>query len=184
MPNFARKLLILDLDETLIYATDKPLSAHFDFCAAGYYVTSRPHLESFLDFCFDTFAVAVWTSSSRGYANLVVPEIFDTPERLEFVWARERCTRQFFPEEQDFERVKSLKKLKAKGHDLARTIMVDNTPQKLIRNYGNLVRIDDFLGDPDDRELQRLQLYLSDLATADNIRTIEKRGWARRYPLT
>ena len=177
------KLLILDLDETLIYATDEPLTPRFDFRAAGYYVTRRPHLREFLSFCFKTFTVAVWTSSSSDYARLVVPQIFDAPERLAFVWSRQRCTRQFFAEEQDFEWVKNLKKLKTKGYDLSRTIMVDNTPKKLIRNYGNLVRVDDFRGAPDDRELQRLQLYLTDLASAENIRMIEKRGWARRYPL-
>ena len=183
MPIPPRNLLILDLDETLVYATHEPWSARYDFRAGSYYVYRRPHLAEFLAFCLDRFSVAVWTSSTRAYADLVVPQIFEEPERLAFVWSRERCTRRFFPEEQDFEYVKNLKKLKIRGYDLRRTIMVDNTPQKLLRNYGNLVRIEDFEGGETDRELQRLTLYLDDLADVENVRTIEKRGWASRYRL-
>ena len=177
----SRKLLILDLDETLVHATREPWSAQYDFRAADYYVFRRPHLAEFLSFCFERFDVAVWTSSTRSYAGIVVPEIFGEPERLRFVWSRERCIRQFFPEEQDFEYVKDLKKLRKRGYDLRQIIVVDNTPQKLNRNYGNLVRIDDFEGDLSDRELKRLMRYLEDLIEADNIRTVEKRGWKLRY---
>ena len=92
-----RKLLILHLDETLIHATREPWSARCDFRAGEYYVFRRPHLDDFLAFCFERFDVAVWTSSTRDYAGIVVPEIFGEPERLRFVWSRERCTRQFFP---------------------------------------------------------------------------------------
>ena len=183
MNSAPKKLLILDIDETLVYATRQPLSATYDFRAGGYYVTRRPGLDAFLRFCFGRFRVAVWTSSTRSYADLVVPQIFETPEHLEFVWARERCTRQFFPEEQDFEWVKDLRKLKRKGHDLKDVLMVDNTPKKLNRNYGNLVRVDDFEGEPGDRELTRLRDYLNDLAGAENVRRIEKRGWQSRYPI-
>jgi RNA polymerase II subunit A small phosphatase-like protein len=77
--------------------------------------------------------------------------------------------------------VKDLKKLRKRGYDLNQIIVVDNTPQKLNRNYGNLVRIDDFEGDLSDRELKRLMRYLEDLVKADNIRTVEKRGWKLRY---
>jgi len=49
--------------------------------------------------------------------------------------------------------------------------------------YGNLIRIDAFTGDPDDRELLRLMPYLLKLNTVDNIRKVEKRGWQSHYPL-
>ena len=54
---------------------------------------------------------------------------------------------------------------------------------KLARNYGNLVRLDDFVGSQNDRELKRLRNYLDDLARDSNVRTVEKRGWQSRYPI-
>jgi RNA polymerase II subunit A small phosphatase-like protein len=83
----------------------------------------------------------------------------------------------------EFEYLKDLKKIKRKGYDLNQTIMVDNTPSKLTRNYGNLVRLNDFVGNRNDRELKRLRIYLDDLVQVPNVRTVEKRGWQSRYPM-
>ncbi len=83
----------------------------------------------------------------------------------------------------EFEYLKDLRKMKRKGYDLNQTIMVDNTPGKLTRNYGNLGRLDDFFGDQNDRELKRLRNYLNDLIQVPNVRTVEKRGWQSRYPI-
>jgi hypothetical protein len=51
-PSSDRNLLVLDLDETLIYACDDPRRlaklGEPDFCAAGYPVFKRPHLDYFL----------------------------------------------------------------------------------------------------------------------------------------
>jgi len=47
----ARTLLILDLDETLIYATETALDRPADFSVYGYHVYRRPHLDAFLATC-------------------------------------------------------------------------------------------------------------------------------------
>jgi TFIIF-interacting CTD phosphatase-like protein len=62
------KLLILDLDETLLYATAQPPARPADFAVGDYYVYKRPHVDAFLTQCFDWFDVAVWTSASPSYA--------------------------------------------------------------------------------------------------------------------
>lgn len=77
--------------------------------------------------------------------------------------------------------IKNLKKLKRKGYHLEEIIMVDDTPRKLVKNYGNLVRVTEWLGDMEDNELLLLMQYLSDLKNVKNIRTIEKRGWQNIY---
>jgi len=66
-----RKLLVLDLDETLIYATDQPLSVPEGFRVGPYYVYLRPHLRRFLESCAVHFDIAVWTASSVDYAAAV-----------------------------------------------------------------------------------------------------------------
>jgi RNA polymerase II subunit A small phosphatase-like protein len=55
--------------------------------------------------------------------------------------------------------------------------MIDDTPQKLERHYGNLIRVSPFEGDSSDNELRNLLPYLNWLRSFDNVRTIEKRWW-------
>ena len=59
--------------------------------------------------------------------------------------------------------------------------MVDNTPQKLQRKYGNLIRATTWEGSPNDTELYNLTEYLLTLRDEPDYRTIEKRGWQRRF---
>lgn len=45
-----RKLLVLDLDETLVFSTECRLSRQESFCTPEYYVYERPHLRQFSEF--------------------------------------------------------------------------------------------------------------------------------------
>ena len=63
MNDTKRKLLILDLDETLIFSNTQSLVRKADFKIDGYYVYKRPNLNPFLKFCFFNFDVAVLTLS-------------------------------------------------------------------------------------------------------------------------
>ena len=176
-------LLILNIDETLIFASEGAIDHSSDFQFSNFSVWKRPFLDEFLQHCFARFSVAIWTSSTGDYAQEIVDNILNRDQELEFLWARERCTARYISEMGEFEYLKDLKKIKRKGYDLNQTIMVENTPGKLTRNYGNLVRLDDFAGNQNDRELKRLQNYLDDLVQVPNIRTVEKRGWQSRYPI-
>ncbi len=73
--------------------------------------------------------------------------------------------------------LKDLKKVKKKGYNLNQILVIDDTPKKLSRNYGNHIKIKPFVGDPNDQELLLLEKYLITLKSAPNVRTIEKRGW-------
>lgn len=55
--------------------------------------------------------------------------------------------------------------------------MVDDTPSKHRRNYGNLVTVKAFIGDQQDNELLLLTTYLKQLAKESNVRKVEKRYW-------
>ena len=59
--------------------------------------------------------------------------------------------------------------------------MVDDTPSKLRKNYENLIRVHTFTGNRYDRELWLLIQYLKQLKTIENVRTLAKRGWQRRF---
>ena len=140
-----RKLLILDLDETLIHGC--PGASGADFLAAGIPVFIRPGARAFLEQMATTFDLAVWTSASSDYASEIVSVLFPVPPQ--FLWCRERCVRWFNPEKCETEYVKDLKKLRRQGRDLAHVLVVDDSPEKLARNYGNLVRMPPFTGGQD-----------------------------------
>jgi TFIIF-interacting CTD phosphatase-like protein len=97
----SNKLIVLDLDATLIsaqnlerYDREKEFSKaqkfEDQFTMDGYYhIFARPHLQTFLDFLFENFKVAVWTAASQLYAlnvieNFILPK--NKPGRgLEFI---------------------------------------------------------------------------------------------------
>ena len=63
--NEEKKLLILDIDETLIHATEKPLDYQWHFKTDLYFVYCRPHLNCFIDFCNKNFKIAIWTTGGK-----------------------------------------------------------------------------------------------------------------------
>jgi RNA polymerase II subunit A small phosphatase-like protein len=95
MHNSKSKILILDLDETLIYATEQSLERKSDFLVGQYFVYTRPFLVSFLAFCFENFDVAVWTTATKAYAEEILKTILKDNQKLLFVWTRDRCTLVF-----------------------------------------------------------------------------------------
>jgi RNA polymerase II subunit A small phosphatase-like protein len=183
-------LLILDLDETLIHATEKELSYPADFQVFGYYVYKRPYLEEFMLGCNQHFKLAVWSSASDDYVEEIVKQIMPTEIKLEFVWGRSRCTycfdaltfesAQYADYYSHYNYVKVLKKVKKRGYALERVLIVDDTPSKAKYNYGNVIYPSEYLGEEEDNELQLLLNYLITLKDIENVRTIEKRNWIRR----
>lgn len=175
-------LLILDLDETLIHASETPLEIPHDFGVDRYFVHKRPHVGTFIDFCRARFRLAVWTSSTADYAAAIVDELFGGSGELAFLWSREHCVTRMDPLSYEPVYIKDLKKVKRKGFDLDTVIALDDSPEKLQRNYGNLLRITPFFGDVSDGELLQVMPYLDRLRRIQNIRTVEKRGWRRKTP--
>lgn len=178
-----KKLLILDIDETLVHAREIPLDREPDFRTRLYHVYKRPHVDTFLDFCKMHFKVGVWTTGGDEYADDVVRFVFPKDYPLEFLWSSERCTRRYDSLMQESYEIKNLKKLTKKGYWLENMIIVDDTPRKLDQNYGNLVAIKGWTGDPEDKELLRLMKYLLDLKDVENVRMVEKRFWQKQYQI-
>ena len=177
------KLLILDLDETLVYATANPLPERpADFRAGFYHVYKRPYVDAFLAACFAHFTVAVWTSATPLYAQDIVMQLFwQSEEELLFTWASNKCSRGYDAETQEIYPRKPIKKVRRRfGFPLASIIAVDDTPQKWEQGYGNLVRVSPFTGDAGDDELPRLSTYLQTLRDVENVRTVEKRNWQKQ----
>ena len=125
-----RKLLILDIDETLLYASEQHLDREADLRIGQYHIYTRPSLPVFLDHCFQRFDVAIWTSSSPLYAEEVVKAIIPDPMLLTFVWASDRGTLAYDLETGEQYATKNLKKLKRLGFSLETVVAVDDSPEK------------------------------------------------------
>lgn len=189
--NNNKTLLILDIDETLIHATEKELEQKADFKIFHYNVYKRPFLDEFLVEVKDDFLMAIWSSASDDYVEEMVKRIIPNEVKLEFVWGRSRCTfrRNWKIDEyghygyefrNHYHYVKPLKKVKRKGFDLNRILIVDDSPHKSKDNFGNAIYPTEFTGDTHDKELKLLAKYLKTLKDKENVRTIEKRNWQNR----
>lgn len=175
-----RKLLILDLDETLIHANEVSLTYEPSFRYDQYFVYQRPGLALFLTDISKHYQLAIWSSADDRYVEEILS--FITPQGLSwvFTWGRSKCSwkRDYVFDTYCFE--KRLDKLKRKGFRMEQTLIVDDSPEKARANYGNAVYIHPFTGDPADNELLHLYQYLLDIKDVGNVRSIEKRGWRNR----
>lgn len=186
--NEHKTLLILDLDETLIFATKKRLERNADFFAFDYMVYIRPHVYEFLEAIKQDFLVAVWSSASDDYVDEVVKALFPKDYPLEFVWGRSRAS---YKQNRRLNRngyynssltshyhyIKRLSKLKRKDYSLDRMLIVDDSPYKCQENYGNAIFPKEYQGEVEDDELLLLAKYLDTLKDKTNVRRIEKRNW-------
>jgi carboxy-terminal domain RNA polymerase II polypeptide A small phosphatase len=175
----SNKLLILDLDETLIHATENELDIPYDFIFDRFYIYKRPFLVQFLEEICKHFSVAIWSSADDIYVNEIVRQITPTDCDYLFVWGNSKCTQKRDYDLDVYYYEKRLDKIKSKGYKLEHILIVDDSPEKSRNNYGNAIYIDEFLGDQNDIELNQLSVYVQTLKTAENLRRIEKRGWRK-----
>ncbi|WP_077148051.1 HAD family hydrolase [Sphingopyxis sp. KK2] len=186
-PNKPRHLLVLDLDETLIHASETSLHRAADHMVYGYHVYRRPHLDVFLASCFEHYSVGIWSSASDEYVEAVAKLIVPDPGRLEFIWGRSKASFSrvrredddytFFDPWNHRHYLKPLAKLKRFGWTLDQMLIVDDTPEKCVRNYGNAIYPREYDGRDADDELLLLARYLERLKDAPNLRQLEKRRW-------
>lgn len=172
-----RPLLILDLDETLIYGTEQPLARPADLMAGPFHVYLRPHVEAFLATVSGWYDTAVWSSASPPYVRAIVTRLFADAPAPRFVWSSERCTMRLHAETREHYWLKDLKKVRRAGYRLERVLVLDDSPEKLERHYGNLVRVRPYLGADEDSALPRLLPFLEQIRHQPNFRRVEKRFW-------
>ncbi len=178
MTDFAKRpLLILDLDETLIYGSQVELHRPADFRIGPFHIYERPYLRAFLNTVSVCYDMAVWSSASPDYVEAVAKQLARDEVDWRFVWSRTRCVQRLHPDRLEEQFIKDLKKVKRRGYDLERILIVDDTRSKVARNYGNAIYVRPFEGGDNDDELLRLRGYLIELWNEPTFRTIEKRSW-------
>ncbi len=172
-----RKLIVLDIDETLLFASTTKLDLTLDYRASRTFVYKRPYVDEFLSYCLENFRVAVWTMASKRFADEIFRYVLPISRQLLFLWSAKQCSD---PSEfgilSDY-KIKNLSKIGDYNIDLKNVVMVDDTAEKLCLNQQNLIHIKPFFGDPEDCELFHLIEYLDGIKLAKEIGYLNKRNW-------
>ncbi len=173
-----RMLLVLDIDETLVFANEQGVAGVVPDAVVGpYKVHKRPFVDEFIAAMDQQFRLALWTSGSGFWARAIEKMLFAQTAPLDFVWSSNRCTISRDPIYGHRVSLKDFRKLRRRGYDLRRVLVIDNTAQKHHRNWGNLIHVKDFEGQQDDIELRLLMDYIPQIASQPNVRKIDKRTW-------
>jgi len=163
------KLVIFDLDETLIHATKTPLDSQEDQRYSDYYVYHRPGLEKFLIECSRLFSLAIWSSADDTYVKSIAQALLPTGVAPQFIWGRSECWVKQMRKRYDtsnleskvYQNIKPLEKIRRMGFSMENLLIVDNSLYKVEDNPGNYVIIKPFVGNPQDTELKGLLRALS-----------------------
>lgn len=167
----SRKLLILDIDETLIYASMFRLPMQPQFRLGLAEAVARPGLAPFLRHCFAWFRVAVWTSATEAYAADALGHIL--PDNLwpEFVWCRGKCYRTTDPASQDTFWVKDMDCLRERGQPLGEVLVIDDEPRGWVGHSEHVLAVPKFRGEPSDKVLANLLPVLAEAAATPDLAT-------------
>jgi len=161
-----KKCLVLDLDETLVHSSFKPISGadfvipvEIDDQVHQVYVAKRPGVDQFLKRMAPLFEIVVFTASLAKYADPVL-DLLDPDRLVRHRLFREACVNH------KGNYVKDLSKL---GRKLQHIIIIDNSPASYMFHPNNAVPIDSWFDDMNDTELLELIPFLEDLAKVDDV---------------
>ena len=169
-----KKCLVLDLDETLIFAHEEIKDTNFDEQIKLYIgegqthtimVYFRPHLRDFLEYVSKKWEIVIFTSSSSIYANAILQRIDPDNKYFSFRLFKDSCYRDCNDH--------LIKDLSIIGNrTLKETVMVDNSIDSVIYQLDNCIPIVPYYGDSKDQELVQLAKFLDILHVRDNLQSV------------
>ena len=178
MPEDTRKILVLDLDETLIHTSSFPphkdvKSLTFEFQDKKEYVFLRPDVEEFLNKATEMFQVFIFTAGTKGYADPILDELCPQIDQLH----------RFYRDSCKFSSKKVKKDLRKFGKSLAQVIMIDDNRHMKETYPGNTIYIDRWNGTPaDDTLMTSIMPILVECSKVDDVRPIIKRYKRKLLP--
>ena len=180
LKNSTKKILLLDLDETLIHADfnneyvnneinkyDKIISFEDENEIISVGIFIRNGLNIFLKELSKDFIIGIFTASYKNYADAIINYIDPNKNYIKFRLYRENCIQ--------FNNI-SIKDLRIlKGIDLKNVILVDNSMYSFANQLNNGILINSFYCDKNDVDLFSVMNYLKCFVNnADDIREVNK----------
>lgn len=135
--------LIVDLDETLI---------HYDKEKKLFYV--RPYTRHFLRVLSVHYELVLFTAAMKDYTDYIIDKV-DTEKKI---------VHRLYREHTNLIGNNIVKDLSKLGRDLAKTAIIDNSPQSFQLQPHNGIYVKTWKSDPNDRALLKLSKVLVDLA--------------------
>jgi len=155
-----KKCLVLDLDETLVHSSFKPVECdfvvHVEIEEQIYqvYVAKRPYVDEFMKRCGELFETVIFTASLAKYADPVL-DLLDIHKVVDWRLFRESCS----PYKGSY--VKDMGRM---GRDIDNIMIIDNSPHSFLFNPQNAIPCESWFNDKNDRELLDLIPKLEELA--------------------
>lgn len=185
-----KKILVLDIDNTLIYACHHEIKdADCGVYSIGkdvYRIYKRPNVDCFLEYVFENFNVAIWSSAWMEHIENVIDYLKIDKQKLLFIYDSKKCTQHYSNQDDTIYILKKFHKLKRKGYDLTQIIGVDDNYSTYMLNYGNLLPVKAWFGNCGskiDTELLLVMKYLEKIKDVPNIRDIYKNNWKEQLLL-
>ncbi|KAB1264969.1 CTD nuclear envelope phosphatase 1 [Camelus dromedarius] len=167
-----RKILVLDLDETLIHShhdgvlrpTVRPgtppdfiLKVVIDKHPVRFFVHKRPHVDFFLEVVSQWYELVVFTASMEIYGSAVADKLDNSRSILKRRYYRQHCT---------LELGSYIKDLSVVHSDLSSIVILDNSPGAYRSHPDNAIPIKSWFSDPSDTALLNLLPMLDALSPA------------------
>lgn len=164
-----KKCVVIDLDETLVHSSFKPISnadfivpVEIDGTVHQVYVLKRPFVDEFLKKMGELFECVLFTASLAKYADPVA-DLLDKWGVFRARLFRESCV---------FHRGNYVKDLSRLGRDLTKVVIVDNSPASYIFHPDNAVPCQSWFDDMQDTELSDLIPFFEGLAQVDDVYSV------------
>jgi Dullard-like phosphatase family protein len=160
--NINKKTLLIDLDETLVHSSFRPLPINADINFNIFYqnkphminVLIRPYVQEFLKKMSNLYEIIIFTASVPQYANPLLDKL-DKNKYIHHRLYRQHCISLYGLFIKDLRRI---------GRDLKNTILLDNNPISYLLNQENGLPIKTWHSDKKDQELIKIIPLLEYLA--------------------
>ncbi|XP_036374594.1 CTD small phosphatase-like protein isoform X2 [Megalops cyprinoides] len=167
--DYGKKCVVIDLDETLVHSSFKPISnadfivpVEIDGTVHQVYVLKRPHVDEFLQKMGELFECVLFTASLAKYADPVA-DLLDRWGVFRARLFRESCV---------FHRGNYVKDLSRLGRELRNVIIVDNSPASYIFHPENAVPVQSWFDDMADTELLDLLPFFEGLSREEDVYSV------------
>lgn len=160
-----KKLLLLDMDETLVYAynihTNRNNSQGIAF-SPNYRVILRPFLSKFLQQLEPYYHIILFSSANELYVRKIVKIVDESQQYIKQVCTNHDCTKTMSGH--------YVKDISIFNRDPKDVVIIDNSLVSFANNIENGIWIKPFYGEENDMELETVAEFLLESQDANDMR--------------